>query len=621
MNKTKANIIIAIVCAAAMLLLIGLALIYIYRDELFGTAGGANSPRPQDSGSVSGDALDRQPGYALPSNNDETVFDLLMDEIFLDWVTADTLTLNFSVADPEQMGIERPVPSYGQVMSAALIEEGREENENILKILEQINYANLNQERKIIYDIIMRDIEISKILEEYEQFAYYSGYICPTNGIQVQLPILLAEFSFYKVTDIEVYLALLSDTIRFFDDMIEFERERAARGYFLSEANADNVIEQLESFVANREDNLIITVFNEKIDNYPSLTSEEREDFKRRNRELVLSNVLVAYDNLIAAMYELRGVGANPGGYAALPRGDEYAYATLSLKVGTDRTADELMSLLDDWRKKSLSDVRSILLRNNAIAEGYENDTLGQIEKGTPEQYLAKLRSAMSGEFPPIDDVSYVVLEVHDSLQDYISPAFYLVPAVDDFENNVIYINPASIEDDISLFFMLAHEGYPGHMYQMVYGRQRAAHPIRALLSNLGYTEGWATYVEHLSFYWAGVDPLEAEFHSKMRMYFSFLQAQIDLGVNLFDWDKDTVAKFLYDDLMITDTEVIDSFYDAVTGLPLNMVTYSLGHIEMLLLLDEYKATYGADYNLADFHRFVLDTGPAPFPIMSEYIR
>ena len=54
-------------------------------------------------------------------------------------------------------------------------------------------------------------------------------------------------------------------------------------------------------------------------------------------------------------------------------------------------------------------------------------------------------------------------------MEEYLSPAFYLVPPIDDFWQNTIYINEASTPIGLDLFTTLAHEGYPGHLYQTVY--------------------------------------------------------------------------------------------------------------------------------------------------------
>ena len=58
---------------------------------------------------------------------------------------------------------------------------------------------------------------------------------------------------------------------------------------------------------------------------------------------------------------------------------------------------------------------------------------------------------------------------VSQEMQNFLSPAFYLIPALDNTEENIIYINNGHISDDLSLYTTLAHEGYPGHLYQTTY--------------------------------------------------------------------------------------------------------------------------------------------------------
>jgi len=431
-------------------------------------------------------------------------FDRLLDEFFVEWVTEDTLSMHIYLAYPEAMNIERPVPTYGTVMSPELLIEEREATEQSGDRLATIQYDKLSSSRQITYDILSRNLELSKILEEKEDFIYYTGYVRPINGLQIQLPVVLAEFNFYTVEDIETYLGLLADTIRYFDDIIVFERERAARGYFMSDSNLETVIEQLEAFLEEREDTFILEVVDDKIDEFPGLSAEQRAEYKTRHRDLIMNNLLVAYDNLLEAMYSLKGVGPNKGGLAALPDGQRFAHAMLRFSVGTDMSVDELMSTIDQWRERTLYGVRMILANNTSIMEKYMDDKTGEIPDGTPEEYMEKLERAMQNDFPQIGAIDHSIREVHESLQEFISPAFFLTPPVDYFDNNVIYINPAKLgtepTDNLDIFTALAHEGYPGHMYQMVYFRQTSPHPIRLMLSNTGYTEGWATYVEQFSY-------------------------------------------------------------------------------------------------------------------------
>jgi len=549
---------------------------------------------------------------------DEDEFDLLMDELFEDWVTSDSLTMNYFLADPYSMDIERPETSFGEVVTPELIQESREETQELSDRLAGFNYQNLRTDQKIVYDILSRNISLYKIMDQREDFSYYTGYIRPLNGIQVQFPILMAEFNFYTSDDIELYLDLLADTRRYFDDIIEYERERSRRGFFMNEGNVDSVIEQIESYLENREDNLLITVFDDRIDNYTGLGADQRESFKKRNKEIVLENVLPAYDTLLAAMKELRGVGANQGGLASLSGGKDYAHALLRLRVGTDRTADELADLLEEWVERTWAEIIDALHGESQLMNQW--DTLGQIAEGTPESYISELQGHIANDFPQIDPTRLKVLEVHKSLQEHTSPAFYLAPAVDRFDDNVVYVNPSSVEDDdLFLFTALAHESYPGHMYQAVYFLQQSPHPVRIALSNTGYSEGWATYAEMRSYFFANMDEEEAKLMWNFRLFDSLLTSYADLGVNLLGWTIDDVAGLL---AMINnnDRDVVERIYNMVTGVPLNSLMYSLGYIELTMFLNERERALGDSFELLDFHRYVLDFGPAPYPILRNYI-
>ena len=77
---------------------------------------------------------------------------------------------------------------------------------------------------------------------------------------------------------------------------------------------------------------------------------------------------------------------------------------------------------------------------------------------------------------------------------------FYLTAPLDDRNQNVIYINPKAGYKGLELYSTLAHEGYPGHLYQTVYSSDCGIQPVRSLLNFGGYVEGWATYVEMQSF-------------------------------------------------------------------------------------------------------------------------
>jgi len=547
-------------------------------------------------------------------------FDDLMDELFAQWAAEDSVSLNFYLADPASFGIEIPVPTFGEVTSRETIRRDIIDNRELYERLTGFAYGDLNLEQQIVYDILVRNFELISVLDNEEDYAYYIGYIRPLNGIQVQMPILLAEYGFRTAEDIEIYLSLLEDFRRYFDDLIEFERERSRRGFFTSDANVDKIIDHCESFIAVREDNLLIVVFNDKVDKFAGLGEEQREEFKQRNRKLILDKVIPAYKTLLYSMRELRGKGAHPGGLSDLPGGAEYAAAYLSYTTGSDKNPGEVDALLEDWMRRTLRELVSLYNKDPLIPEKADSGLLGQIKEEAPEEYLVRLQGAIARDYPPIAPTRYVVNEVHASLSEHVSPAFYLTPAIDRFDDNIIYINPPAISDDLSLFTTLGHEGYPGHLYQTVYYLQQSPHPLRKALGNTGYVEGWATYSEMESYYYAGLPENEAAFMQYSTLYDLLLVSRIDLCVNALGWGIEETASFC-EEIGITDREVVVSVYDTVIGNPLLYLPYSLGFIEVSLLREEAEASLQSEFELLEFHRFFLDFGAAPFSLIASHMQ
>ena len=551
----------------------------------------------------------------------EAEFDQLMDELFIEYVSSDSLMINYNLADPGRFGIEMPdPPTFGEVTSAESIQRSNQENQELREQLAGFRYGDLRVDQQIVYDILERNLFLSEVTESNEDFSYYLGAFFPIAGVHVQLPVLLVEFRFYTVEDIEIYLRLLEDTRRYFNDLLEFERERSRRGFFMSDGSVDEVIAHCESFLENPEENIMIVVVNDKIDRYEGLTGAQRDEYKRRNRELVLGYVLPAYEDLLRVMRELRGVGAHQGGLASLPNGEYFSQAYLQHRTGTDIPPERMEIILIDAMSEMSAEIGMLMQRNPELMEKFFNDELGQIRGETHLNYLKMLEAAIARDFPPMRPAQYVVHEVHESMQDFMSPAFYLIPALDHYEDNVIYVNPANDMDNIQLFTMLAHEGYPGHLYQTVYYLQQSPHPLRTVLYNLGYIEGWATYGEYQSYYLAGLNEAEASLARLARLFDMLFITRIDLGVNALGWDLARVAAFCRQ-YGIEGTEAAEEIFQLVIGYPLHFVPYTVGYLEMTSMREEASAALGNAFDPLEFHRFILDFGPAPFPLIQRHLR
>lgn len=548
-------------------------------------------------------------------------FDKLLNELFIKYVTCDSITLNYSIADPGSFGIEKlDPPTFGEVTSADTIRKDIEENRELREKISSFVYEELREDQQIIYDMLMQDIAITEEYNSNEDYSYYLGVFYPISGIHIELPILMAEFNFYQDDDIDIYLGLLGDLRRFFDELIEFERERSRRGFFMSDANVDEVIAHCESFIEKPEENIMVVVFEDKIDLYEGLSDEQREQYKRRNRELFYSAVLPAYETLIEAMQALRGVGSNTGGLSSLPDGEAFSRIYLRLRSGSDIDPNRIESMLTDSMNDASATIGALINEYPNLLQGFSQGTLGNIRNASPEKYLIMLQKAIVNDFPEMDPVQYDVREVNESMQDFMSPAFYMIPALDHYKKNTIYINPSSNAKGLGLLTTLAHEGFPGHLYQTVYYLQHSPHPIRTVMSYTGYIEGWATYAEYRSYLYAGLDEPEATIMSCSNLFDLLFVTRIDLGVNVLGWGMDEAVSFCQQ-FGLYDLGVVDEIYQSLIGYPLQYMPYAVGYMEFTMMREKAEDTLRESFDATEFHRFILDFGPASFSLLNRHFQ
>ena len=171
----------------------------------------------------------------------------------------------------------------------------------------------------------------------------------------------------------------------------------------------------------------------------------------------------------------------------------------------------------------------------------------------------------------------------------------------------------------MQLFTTLAHEGYPGHLYQTTGSYQAGLAPIRALLNYPGYVEGWATYVELLSYHYAGLNDELADLLMYHQSALLSLYATIDMGIHYDGWNLTDVTMFL-GDYHVTDPSLIQDIYALITEEPSHYLKYYIGYLEFLELKDFAKKEFGERYLDREFHQAVIRIGPAPFPILRKYL-
>ena len=536
------------------------------------------------------------------------------ENLFCDAVAASTISLHYTLKEPEKFGITEEKAVWGEAGQDP--EAVRASAENMQRALETFDYDSLNMQNRITYDILEYEAASSS---EAADYILYEEPLSLVSGAQTQYPVVLSEYPFYDRQDADIYLQLLETTGDYFDSLLVFERRKAEEGLFMSDQTLDTVLEQCRSFLDMGDGNYLYSTFADRIGELADLSEKEKSEYIQDNAMAVEDYIFPAYEKLMRGLEELRGSGSNEKGLCCFPEGRAYYELLARRSVGTGRTVEEMRSLIREQMEDDLSAMEQILGAAAEEAEESARANASILGENAPQLILDRLKEKIRIAFPEMPEAELEVKYVPEEMEEHLSPAFYMIPAIDNTEENVIYINRGHMSDDLTLFTTLAHEGYPGHLYQTVYYESTDPDPLRSVMDFGGYVEGWATYAEMCSYYLTPLPEQQAAVLQKNSSLILGLYALADIGIHYDGWDlMDTVA--FYSNYGITDTETVREIYELIIGSPANYLKYYVGYVEFLELKKEWAEASDGSFSQKEFHQAVLDVGPAPFEIVEKYI-
>ena len=525
------------------------------------------------------------------------------EKLFCKEVATSQISLHYTLKEPEAYGIDKADTAYGMIQTDST--QIKTAAENMQQALYTFSYEKLNVKNRITYDLLKQYL---RNLREEADYLYYEEPLNTVNGVQTQIPIVLSEYQFYDRTDVEAYLDVLSETRDYFQQIIAFEREKADKGLFLSDEMADQVLEQCNAFLAMGNGNYLYSTFVSRIGELQELSEKEKSDYIQQNARQMEEQVYPAYEDLIQAVKELKGKGTNEKGLCYFPEGRKYYEWYIQQSVGVTDTIQELEQ---QTRRQISEDITGM---EEAVNEAKQAAAI--MENGKAERILEKLKKGIANAFPEIPKTSLRIKYVPEEMQEHLSPAFYMIPAIDYTEENVIYVNQIQMRDDLTLFTTLAHEGYPGHLYQTIFFESTDPDPVRSILNFGGYVEGWATYAEMCSYYLMPLSKTQAAILQKNSSVILALYALADMGIHYEGWSRMDTVEF-YARYGIKDAETVDKIYDLILGSPGNYLKYYIGYVKFLELKKEWIKS--GNQSQKEFHKAVLSVGPAPFEIVGKY--
>lgn len=132
-------------------------------------------------------------GKAGSSVSEDERFEAYTREVFCSEVSANAVSLHYTLKYPQEYGIESAPAVYGTVVTdEQAVKAGVENMEKALITFEK---NKLSVENQITYDVLQSYLDSAERSAEY---LWYDEPLGTVSGVQTQLPVVLSEYRFYE---------------------------------------------------------------------------------------------------------------------------------------------------------------------------------------------------------------------------------------------------------------------------------------------------------------------------------------------------------------------------------------------------------------------------------------
>ena len=555
------------------------------------------------------------------TGEEQKKFDEFMKQEFVEAMEQSYPNTHIILENPKDYGVDisKTKIQIDKELNEATMKENKALNEKSAKAFKEFDREDLRDDQKETYDIYSYMLDYTTEMND-SKFDYMSMPLESMTGMHTQLPTLFSDWTLRNEQDVKDVITLMKSVRPYMDSLLEYTKKQEEKGTLMLDIKS--VKEYCEKVVKEDVNSSVLTGLNESIDNL-KLGDEKTRQYKAELKKAFQEYFLPAYSDIIKTMKELDSSKNNAMGLSHMKNGKEYYELLFKQATGTDKSIEDIKKELNSMSRSSLLAVQSVISKNKNLYDEYAN---GEIKtKYTDfESMLKDLENDCKDDFPSVGALDYKIKPIGEDLASGGVAAYFNIPALDGTTPKQIRVN--MLEDALDVqsletFSTVAHEGIPGHMYQIAYAYKNVKDPWRnSMASFLGYTEGYATYTELYALqYLDGVSADAVKLQQNMVVYQDCLVALADIGIHYEGWTKEDAAKFLEENgLAVTD---ISDFYNQLQANPTAFLSYYVGYVQIANLKKDAQEELKDKFNDRDFHEAILKSGAAPFHVVEENVK
>ena len=495
--------------------------------------------------------------------------------------------------------------------------------------LADISCEKLEREECINYQMFGR--QIHQFLADYETKAY----LIPFNsdwGFYLSWNRWGESTDFNSIEDYRNYVSRLKLLPVVMDEYIALMREGLRTGMTQPKVIlAGREIPIRKQLVESPEQSAFYKPFLnlDKVD-----AGENREALLTQARTAVMERVVPAYQRLLDFFEDEYFTAARTTlGASELPNGNKFYEEQIYRYATVDMSAEEIHQL-------GLSEVARIRAEMETIKAGlkFDGDLAAFIRfLRTDPQFYAKTAHELLAEasyfskkidgrlpqlFGKLPRQPYGVEAVPENIAPFYTAGRYVGSPLSAHRGGYYWVNTYALESRTlyTLPALTLHEAVPGHHLQNALAMEQGDQPdFRRNDYISAYGEGWALYAEKL-----GVEMgiYETPYQDFGRLTYEMWRAcrlVIDTGVHTKGWSRKQAQDYLADNTALSIHEITTEI-DRYISWPAQALSYKLGEYTIWQLRRQAESRLGADFDLRDFHDFILALGSVPLEILKDEV-
>lgn len=555
------------------------------------------------------------------SGEEQKKFDEFMKQEFVESMEQSYPNTHIILENPKDYGVDtsKTKVQIDKELNETTMKENKELNEKSAKAFKEFDRDTLSDEQKETYDIYSYMLDYTTEMND-SKFDYMSMPLESMTGMHTQLPTLFSDWTLRNEQDVKDVITLMKSVRPYMDSILAYTKKQEEKGTLMLDIKS--VKEYCEKVVKEDVNSSVLTGLNESIDNL-KLGDDKTKQYKAELKKAFQEYFLPAYSDIIKTMKELDSSKNNTLGLSHMKNGKEYYELLFKQATGTDKSIEDIKKELNSMSRSSLLAVQSVISKNKNLYDEYVNGKIKTKYKDF-ESMLKDLDKDIKDDFPSVGTLNYRIRPIGEDLASGGVAAYFNIPALDGTTPKQIRVN--MMEDALDVqsletFSTVAHEGIPGHMYQIAYAYKNVKDPWRnSMASFLGYTEGYATYTELYALkYLDGVSADAVKLQQNMVVYQDCLIALADIGIHYEGWTKEDLSNFLEENgLGVSD---VSDFYNQLQANPTAFLSYYVGYVQIANLKKDAQDELKDKFNDRDFHEAILKSGAAPFHVVEENVK